>query len=102
MRKLLLLLFLLSISSNAFAEEVIMRCDDTGTFKYVKKLIAKDKVYHSEKATWVEWCGGKYKARKYNASCIDEKGYQQNLDFTIRKHYHEGYVYPNRHCRFLK
>ena len=89
MKKIVLALFLLSISSNALAEELIMDCKHRTTFKYVKKLITKDRIYTSEKASWVEWCNGNYKAKKYNASCIDDEGYKHNLDFVLNQ-YHDG------------
>tara|TARA_R110001592_G_scaffold170837_2_gene408764 strand:+ start:4272 stop:4658 length:387 start_codon:yes stop_codon:yes gene_type:complete len=82
MKKLLLVLFLCSLTSNALAEERMMTCGSEGIFKYVKKLIFKDKVYKRYRGEWKRWCTGDnrdgvnepskyytYKARQYSASC---------------------------------
>ena len=106
MEKIVLAIFLLLIislviesnSSNATAKERMMKCDE-GTFKYVKKLIFKDKVYERENNEWVEWLDGNYDievyGKKYTAFFMDikiqfnnvsNKAYREELDFILLKH----------------
>ena len=89
MRKLLLLLFLFTLSSNALAEEKIKKSGSEGTFKYVKKLIFKDKVYkRTSIGRWEEWCNKQYQkkyqysileARQYYAQCSNYLNYDQSI-----------------------
>jgi len=98
MRKLLLVLFLFTLTSNALAEERMMTCVE-GTFKYVKKLIFKDKVYERKNDEWVEWHDGMYdtevEGNQYTAFFMDiriqfdndsNKAYREVLDFILLKH----------------
>ena len=98
MKLITLAIFLLSISTSAFSEEKMMSCDK-GTFKYVKKLIFKDKVYKRINDKWVEWHDGEYDTEvygdQYTAFFMDitiqlrddpNKPYSEVLDFLLLKH----------------
>jgi len=106
MEKIVLAIFLLLIislviesnSSNATAKERMMTCDE-GTFKYVKKLIFKDKVYERKNNEWVEWLDGMYDievyGKQYTAFFMDiriqfnnvsNKAFREELDFILLKH----------------
>tara|TARA_B100000676_G_C18066441_1_gene841269 strand:+ start:623 stop:964 length:342 start_codon:yes stop_codon:yes gene_type:complete len=113
MRKLLVVLFLCSlVSGTAFAKEVIMKCPYLyySTYKYVKKLIFRDRVYYSQNATWIEWCAGEYVAENYNAFCPDATDpedpkwahHKTRLDFSIYEYYDNVMQVNHFTCKPIK